>query len=86
MIKPVTGYLLLDLLIVLIIGFLAYCGFFTPTRATTKQFSGGVLVYRDLVLKNRNDLTEKFSEVKEDLLDCLIDFPGMPKFPMAVLF
>ena len=86
MIKSVTGYLLLDLAIVLIVGFLAYCGFFTPSRATTKQFSGGVLVYRDFVLKNRNDLTEKFKVVKEDLLDCMIDVPVVPKFPMAVLF
>ena len=86
MIKPVTGYLLLDISILVIVGFLAYCGFFTPTRAQLKQFSGGVLVYRDFILKNRNDLTEKFREVREDLKDCMIDVPVPPKFPMAVLF
>ena len=43
-------------------------------------------MYRDFVLKNRNDLTEKFREVREDLKDCMIDVPVAPKFPMAVLF
>ena len=43
-------------------------------------------MYRDLILKNRNDLTGEFREVREDLKDCMIDVPVAPKFPMAVLF
>ena len=86
MIKPVTGYLALDALIVIVAVFLTYVGFFTPTKAKTTEFSGGVLVYRDFVLQNRNHLRQKFDDVKEDLKDCMLDFPTLPKYPMAALF
>ena len=86
MIKSVTGYLYVDVIIVLIVGFLGYVGFFTPTRCQNKQFSGGVLVSRDFILKDRNQLKEKFDEVKEDLKDFMLEVPSLPKFPLAALF
>ena len=46
------------------------------------------MVYHDLILKNRNDLTKHFARIREDMKDYMIDVPTSQvlKFPMAVLF
>ncbi len=75
-----------DIAVIALLGFFYYVGFFTPSIGEFKEFSGGVFIYRDFILYDRNPLSKMFADINEDVLDCFIDAPLALKFPMATLY
>ena len=49
-IPTLTGYTTIDVFLIIFIAFSYYSGLFKPTVAELHQFSGGVFIYKDIIV------------------------------------